>query len=96
MQPSQFLTCWRAEDVGDDLWSVLNRCQENLLVGGLSRRAVSDRLTRTRRITSIREDMRRKRPPVGLGNRSPGRPESKGGNGPSGADWPMLALEWSP
>ena len=33
-------------------------CQENLLVGGLSRRAASGRLTRTRRITSIREDVR--------------------------------------
>jgi len=58
MQPSQLLTCRRPEDVGDDLWSVLNRCQENLLGGGLSRRAASGRLTRTRRITSIREDVR--------------------------------------
>lgn len=58
MQPSQLLTCRRAADVGDDLWSVLNRCQENLLAGGLSRRAASGRLTRTRRITSIREDVR--------------------------------------
>lgn len=58
MQPSQLLTCRRVEDAGDDLWSVLNRVQENLLAGGLSRRSQSGRLTRTRRITSIREDVR--------------------------------------
>jgi hypothetical protein len=32
--------------------------QENLLRGGLNRRSVSGRLTRTRRIRSIREDVR--------------------------------------
>ncbi|MGE0465318.1 MAG: DUF932 domain-containing protein [Steroidobacteraceae bacterium] len=58
MQPSQLLTCRRVQDTGDDLWSVFNRVQENLLVGGLSRWAASGRLTRTRRITSIREDVR--------------------------------------
>ena len=58
MQPSQLLTCRRVEDAGDDLWSVLNRVQENLLAGGLSRRSERGRLTRTRRITSIREDVR--------------------------------------
>jgi hypothetical protein len=58
MQPSQLLTCRRTEDTGDDLWSVLNRVQENLLSGGLTRRSISGRLTRTRRITSIREDVR--------------------------------------
>lgn len=58
MQPSQLLTCRRVQDTGDDLWSVFNRVQENLLVGGLSRWAASGRLTRTRRITSIRQDVR--------------------------------------
>lgn len=58
MRPSQLLTCRRVEDTGDDLWSTLNKVQENLLRGGLSRRAASGRLTRTRRITSIREDVR--------------------------------------
>jgi hypothetical protein len=58
MQPSALLTSRRVEDVGDDLWRVLNRVQENLLRGGLSRRSVSGRLTRTRRISSIREDVR--------------------------------------
>jgi Domain of unknown function (DUF932) len=58
MQPSQLLTCRREEDDASDLWRVYNRVQENLLRGGLSRRAVTGRLTRTRRITSIREDVR--------------------------------------
>lgn len=58
MQPSALLACRRHEDQGDDLWSVMNRVQENLLGGGLVRRSASGRLTRTRRITSIREDVR--------------------------------------
>jgi len=58
MQPSQLLNCRRVEDTGDDLWRVLNRCQEGLLRGGLSRRTVSGRLTRTRRISSIAADVR--------------------------------------
>lgn len=58
MLPSQLLNCRRVEDTGDDLWTVLNRVQEGLLRGGLSRRSTNGRLTRTRRITSIREDVR--------------------------------------
>ena len=58
MQPSALLTCRRPEDVGDSLWATLNRVQESLLRGGLSRRSPNGRLTRTRRITSIREDVR--------------------------------------
>jgi hypothetical protein len=58
MQPSQLLTCRREQDDGPDLWRVYNRVQENLLRGGLSRRSATGRLTRTRRITSIREDVR--------------------------------------
>lgn len=58
MPPSVLLGSRRVEDVGDDLWRVLNRVQENLLRGGLSRRSVSGRLTRTRRISSIRQDVR--------------------------------------
>ena len=58
MLPAQLLNCRRVEDIRSDLWSVFNRIQENLLRGGLSRRAVSGRLVRTRRITSIREDVR--------------------------------------
>jgi hypothetical protein len=40
------------------LWSTLNKVQENLLRGGLTRRSATGRLTRTRRITAIREDVR--------------------------------------
>lgn len=58
MAPSQLLTCRRTEDLGEDLWSTLNKTQENLLRGGLSRRSMSGRLTRTRRITAIREEVR--------------------------------------
>jgi hypothetical protein len=34
VEPEQLLTCRRAEDVGDDLWRVTNRVQENVLRGG--------------------------------------------------------------
>jgi hypothetical protein len=58
IQPAQLLTCRRVEDLGNDLWSVLNKIQENLLRGGLSRLAPNGRRSKTRRITSIREDVR--------------------------------------
>jgi Domain of unknown function (DUF932) len=55
---SDLLVPHRAEDVGDDLWRTFNRVQENLLRGGQRRRALSGRLMRVRRITSIKEDVR--------------------------------------
>lgn len=58
MQPSQLLNSRRVEDLGSDVWSTLNKVQENLLRGGMIRRSAGGRLTRTRRITSIREDVR--------------------------------------
>ncbi len=58
IQPAQLLTCRRVDDLGNDLWSVLHKVQENLLQGGLTRLAASGRRSRTRRITSIREDLR--------------------------------------
>ncbi len=58
MEPLQLLTCRRVEDGANDLWTVLNRVQENLVRGGLSRRSASGRLMRTRGITAIREDLR--------------------------------------
>ncbi len=58
MAPAQLLTCRRVDDLKDDLWSVFNRIQENVLRGGLSRRSPTGRLVRSRRITSIREDVR--------------------------------------
>jgi hypothetical protein len=57
MRPSQLLTCRRVEDLGDNLWVLLNRVQEHLCRGGLSRRSSSDRLVRTRRLTSITRDV---------------------------------------
>lgn len=57
LEPAQLLTCRRVEDVGDDLWRVTNRLQENLLRGGLSRRSESGRLIRIRRITSVSRDV---------------------------------------
>ena len=58
LQPSQLLVPRRAEDAGNDLWRTFNVLQENILRGGLVRRSASNRLTRTRRITAIREDVR--------------------------------------
>ena len=34
--PEALLTVRRPEDTGDDLWTVTNRCQENLIRGGIS------------------------------------------------------------
>jgi hypothetical protein len=58
MEPSQLLVPRRPEDIGNDLWHTLNVVQEGILRGGLVRRSASGRLTRTRRITAIREDVR--------------------------------------
>ena len=58
LEPAQVLTCRRVEDVGDDLWRVTNRIQENLLRGGLMRRTATGRLMRTRSITAIAQDVR--------------------------------------
>src|SRR5215471_11812513 len=58
LQPSQLLVPRRADDAGNDLWRTFNVVQENILRGGLARRSASNRLTRTRRITAIREDVR--------------------------------------
>lgn len=58
LQPAQLLRCRRVEDAGSDLWRTLNRVQENLLRGGLSRQSASGRLVRTRGITAIRQEVR--------------------------------------
>ena len=58
MEPSQLLVPRRPEDLGNDLWHTLNVVQENVLRGGFLRRSASNRLTRTRRITAIAEDVR--------------------------------------
>jgi hypothetical protein len=48
----------RAEDAGSDLWRTYNVLQESVVRGGLVRRLASGRVSRTRRITAIREDVR--------------------------------------
>jgi hypothetical protein len=58
MPASQLLTCRRVEDAGNDLWSTFNRVQENVMRGGLALQSLNGRLSRTRRITSIKEDVR--------------------------------------
>lgn len=58
MRPSELLVPQRPEDVGNDLWRVYNVIQGRLLRGGLLRRSATNRVTRTRKITSIREDLR--------------------------------------
>jgi hypothetical protein len=56
--PAQLLTIRRREDLGNDLYTTLNRVQENLTQGGLSRRTLSGHLIRTRRVTSIRNGVK--------------------------------------
>lgn len=58
MQPSQLLTCRRVEDAGDNLWVVLNRAQEHLCQGGLTRLSPGGRLSRLRPIRSIARDVK--------------------------------------
>lgn len=58
LSPAQLLRCRRVEDLQDNLWSTFNRVQENLLGGGLIGHSKNSRITRTRRISSIREDVR--------------------------------------
>jgi len=58
IEPSQLLTCRRVEDTGDNLWVLLNKCQEHLCQGGLSRRSASGRLSSLRPIRSIARDVK--------------------------------------
>ncbi|WP_329907547.1 DUF932 domain-containing protein [Serratia quinivorans] len=56
--PTQILTPRRYEDRKDDLWSVFNRCQENLLKGGLAGRNAQGKRSRTRAVNSIDGDIK--------------------------------------
>jgi hypothetical protein len=58
VQPRRLLEARRPADVGDDLWRVFNTVQENLIRGGVTSRAASGRLGRTRGIRAIKEDVR--------------------------------------
>ena len=55
---TRLLNARRAADIGADVWRTYNTVQENLLGGGLLRRSPSGRMTQSRRITAIREDVR--------------------------------------
>ncbi len=58
VEPARLLVPRRLEDAGNDLWRTFNVVQENVLRGGIPRRSATHRLTRTRGITAIREDVR--------------------------------------
>lgn len=51
------LTPVRAEDKGNDLWTIFNICQEKMIKGGFGLRSTRNRLRRQRGITSIKKDM---------------------------------------
>ena len=55
---SQILTPRRYEDRQDDLWSVFNRCQENLLKGGLPGRTAKGKRSHTRALRGIDGDVK--------------------------------------
>ncbi|HDR2681685.1 TPA: DUF945 domain-containing protein [Enterobacter mori] len=55
---SQILTPRRYEDRQDDLWSVFNRCQENLLKGGLPGRTARGKRSHTRAVNGIDGDVK--------------------------------------
>lgn len=54
----QLLTPRRYEDYGDDLWTVYQRVQENLIKGGLSGRTAQGRSSRTRAVKGIDGDIK--------------------------------------
>ncbi|EAB2948866.1 DUF945 domain-containing protein [Salmonella enterica] len=55
---AQVLTPHRREDYGQDLWTVWNTLQENLLKGGLPGRTVQGKRTHTRAVNGIDGDIR--------------------------------------
>jgi hypothetical protein len=58
LDPSQLLAVRRWDDKKDDLWTVTNRIQENLVKGGLRSRTATGRRTSTRAIADIAADQR--------------------------------------
>src|SRR5262249_42553830 len=56
--PDVILAPRRPADLGNDLWHVYNVVQEHLMQGGDAGRTVTGRSVRSRRLTSIREDVR--------------------------------------
>lgn len=56
--PEQLLYPRRFEDRKNDLWTVFNRAQENLIKGGLYGRSASGRRTRTREVGGVNENVK--------------------------------------
>jgi hypothetical protein len=54
----QLLTPRRREDYSDDLWTVYQRVQENLIKGGLQARTATGKQTRSRAVTGIDGDVK--------------------------------------
>lgn len=50
---SKLLTAKRAEDTATDLWTTMNKTQENLLRGGIAGRIRQGRKTTTRAVTGV-------------------------------------------
>ena len=58
IQASQILRPRRYDDNGNDLWSVFNRTQENLIKGGLRGRTATNRRTTTREVAGIDQNVK--------------------------------------
>lgn len=61
LDSEKLLTCRRQADVGDDLWRVYQRTQENVLKGGLYGRDAKGKLAKTRGINGIDGDIKTNR-----------------------------------
>jgi len=56
--PRQLLNAKRIEDDKDDLWTVTNRIQENIMKGGQVGRSANGRRTRTRAVRGLDQDVK--------------------------------------
>jgi hypothetical protein len=56
--PVQVVSPRRDSDARPNLWAAFNTIQENLMRGGLTGRSATGRISRTRSIEAIREDVR--------------------------------------
>lgn len=54
---SDILHPMRAEDKGNDLWTIFNICQEKMIKGGYSIMGINNKYRKQRRITSIKKDI---------------------------------------
>lgn len=58
VDPMRLLFCRRLQDVGDDLWNVMNQVQENLIGGGAFKLAANGRWMGMRRVSAIRSEVK--------------------------------------